>query len=54
MSAEQADARRYCLSIGADPDEMVFGYVIDDYRFAYQWVSSPRWSFYRMNTSVAP
>lgn len=37
-------AREYCASIGADPDEMVWGYWVTDVR---RWISAPRWAWYQ-------
>lgn len=40
----EANARAYCISIGADPDELVNGYARDIR--PRLWISAPRWQWY--------
>jgi hypothetical protein len=44
MNPLQKAARAYCLSIGADPEEIVWGYWVTTKR---EWISAPRWSWYQ-------
>lgn len=42
--SQEQDARAYCVSIGADPDEVVSGCM--PHRSPRQWVRMSRWRFY--------
>jgi hypothetical protein len=41
MNRTEAQARAYCHSINADPDEIVWGY------WPREWTSATRWCSYR-------
>lgn len=45
MSPLQKRARSYCETIDADPDELVWGYWVDNN--GRNWVSAPRWCWYQ-------
>lgn len=42
--SQEQDARAYCASIGADPDEVVSGYI--RHHSACHWTRMPRWRWY--------
>lgn len=42
MNPAESNARRYCISIGSNPDEFVRGTV----HGISGWISLPRWQWY--------
>lgn len=45
MRREEREARAYCESIGADPDELIWGGWGTGDRI--EWLQAPRWTWYR-------
>jgi hypothetical protein len=41
MQPQELNARAYCIHIGANPDEVIWGYI------QRQFVRMPRWWWYR-------
>jgi hypothetical protein len=49
VTPQERNARAYCLSIGANPDEPVSGYPTPSFFWFIgdrQWVEAPRWCWY--------
>jgi hypothetical protein len=49
VTPQERNARAYCLSIGANPDEIVGGYPTPKFFWRTgirEWVKAPRWSWY--------
>ncbi len=45
MTYSEKTGREYCLSIGADPDEMVWGYILTP-QGRRERIESKRWCWY--------
>jgi hypothetical protein len=47
MTPRERKARSYCLTINADPDELVWGYFLNN----PERVQAPRWCWYVEDTT---